>query len=148
MSSSSSWLWYSQAKKVIKELEHAKARGAHIYAELTGYGCSGDAHHITAPKEDGEGAFMAMKKALRSAKLSPSDVDYVNAHATSTKIGDAAENAAIKRLLLGPGGKREPSEINVSSTKGAIGHLLGGAGAIEAVFSVLAIHEVRTYSPA
>ncbi|KAJ9223635.1 hypothetical protein DTO169C6_3987 [Paecilomyces variotii] len=129
------------AVMVLEELEHAKARGAHIYAELTGYGCSGDAHHITAPKEDGEGAFMAMKKALRSAKLSPSDVDYVNAHATSTKIGDAAENAAIKRLLLGPGGKRNPSEINVSSTKGAIGHLLGGAGAIEAVFSVLAIHE-------
>lgn len=84
-----------------------------------------------------------MKKALKNAKLSPSDVDYVNAHATSTKIGDAAENAAIKRLLLGPGGKQKPSEINVSSTKGAIGHLLGGAGAIEAVFSVLAIHEVR-----
>lgn len=123
-------------------MEHAKARGARIYAELKGYGTSGDAHHLTAPKENGEGALAAMKKALKNARLSPSVVDYVNAHATSTVIGDAAENAAIKALLLGPGGKQKAAEINVSSTKGAIGHLLGGAGAIEALFSVLAIHEV------
>lgn len=129
-----------------KELEHAKARGARIYAELVGYGCSADAHHITAPKENGEGAFLAMKKALKNAKLSPSDVDYINAHATSTKLGDAAENAAIKSLLLGPGGKQKASEINVSSTKGSIGHLLGGSGAIEAVFSVLAIRDVSAIS--
>lgn len=97
---------------------------------------------MTAPKENGEGAFLAMKKALKNARLPPSAVDYVNAHATSTVVGDAAENAAIKTLLLGPGGKQRAAEVNISSTKGAVGHLLGGAGAIEAVFSVLAIHEV------
>ncbi|PLB35557.1 putative beta-ketoacyl synthase (Cem1) [Aspergillus candidus] len=129
------------AMVVLEELDHAKARGARIYAELKGYGCSGDAYHMTAPKENGEGAFLAMKKALKNAHLPPSAVDYVNAHATSTIVGDAAENAAIKTLLLGPGGKQRASEVNISSTKGAVGHLLGGAGAIEAVFSVLAIHE-------
>jgi 3-oxoacyl-(acyl-carrier-protein) synthase len=123
-------------------MEHAKSRGARIYAELKGYGCSGDAYHMTAPKESGKGALSAMVRALKNAKITPNDVDYINAHATSTVIGDAAENAAIKSLLLGPGGKRKASDINVSSTKGAIGHLLGGAGAIEAVFSILAIHEV------
>jgi len=97
---------------------------------------------MTAPQKDGEGALAAMRRALKSAKISPSAVDYVNAHATSTVIGDAAENAAIKALLLGPGGKRKAAEINVSSTKGAIGHLLGGAGAIEAVFAILSIYEV------
>lgn len=130
----------------IKELEHAKARGANIYAEFKGYGTSGDAFHITAPKENGAGALAAMKKALKHANISPSAVDYVNAHATSTVVGDAAENAAIKTLLLDSTGgqaKQKPSDINVSSTKGAIGHLLGGAGAIEAIFSILAIHEVR-----
>lgn len=86
---------------------------------------------------------MAMRRALKNAKLPPSAVDYVNAHATSTSVGDKAENTAVKALLLGSGGKDSPSEVNVSSTKGAIGHLLGGAGAIEAVFTVLAIHEVR-----
>lgn len=100
---------------------------------------------MTAPKENGEGAFLAMKKALKNAHLPPSAVDYVNAHATSTIVGDAAENAAIKTLLLGPGGKQRASEVNISSTKGAVGHLLGGAGAIEAVFSVLAIHEVGSF---
>ncbi|KAJ5724952.1 hypothetical protein N7493_006680 [Penicillium malachiteum] len=126
---------------ILEELEHARARGAHIYAELRGYGCSSDAHHMTAPKENGEGAFMAMKKALKQAQLPPSAVDYVNAHATSTVVGDAAENAAIKTLLLGAEGKQKPSDVNVSSTKGAVGHLLGGAGAVEAVFSVLAIQD-------
>lgn len=85
---------------------------------------------------------MAMKKALKQARLPPSVVDYVNAHATSTVVGDAAENAAIKSLLLGPDGRQKPAEVNVSSTKGAIGHLLGGAGAVEALFTILAIKEV------
>lgn len=128
----------------VQELEHARARGANIYAELRGYGCSSDAHHITAPKENGEGAFMAMKRALKQAQLPPAAVDYVNAHATSTVVGDAAENAAIKRLLLGPEGKQKPTEVNISSTKGAIGHLLGGAGAVEALFTILAIKEVSS----
>lgn len=97
---------------------------------------------MTAPKENGEGAYMAMKKALKQAQLPPSAVDYVNAHATSTIVGDSAENAAIKSLLLGPNGKQKAADINVSSTKGAVGHLLGGAGAVEAVFSVLAIQDV------
>ena len=97
---------------------------------------------MTAPRENGEGALMAMKKALRNANLPPSTVDYVNAHATSTSIGDAAENAAIKSLLLGAEGKQKASEVNISSTKGAVGHLLGGAGAVEAVFTILAIHTV------
>lgn len=97
---------------------------------------------MTAPKENGEGAFMAMKRALRGASLPPSAVDYVNAHATSTVVGDAAEHAAVKTFLLGPNGKQKPTDINISSTKGAVGHLLGGAGAVEAAFTVLAIHEV------
>lgn len=101
---------------------------------------------MTAPKENGAGAYLAMKKALKHAQLRPAAVDYVNAHATSTVIGDAAENAAIKSLLLGPDGMQKAAEVNVSSTKGAIGHLLGGSGAVEALFSVLAIQEVSRLS--
>lgn len=126
----------------LQELEHAKKRDARIYAELSGYGCSADAYHLTAPREDGAGAFLAMEKALKIAQIQPAKVDYVNAHATSTPLGDVAENQAIKNLLLGEHGRQRPSEVNVSSTKGAMGHLLGAAGAVEAIFAILAIHEV------
>lgn len=129
---------------VLEELEHARARGARIYAEVKGYGCSGDAYHMTAPKEDGHGAFLAMKKALKNAGIKPSQVDYVNAHATGTQVGDIAEVSAIGRLLLGDEGHSSESQVTVSSTKGAVGHLLGAAGAIEALFSILSIHEVST----
>lgn len=97
---------------------------------------------MTAPRENGAGAYLAMKHALKHAQLKPAQIDYVNAHATSTRLGDAAENHAIKRILLGRDGKNSPSEINVSSTKGAIGHLLGAAGAVEAIFTILAVHHV------
>lgn len=114
---------------------------------MRGYGTSGDAYHITAPIESGDGAFMAMKRALKIAGISPASVDYVNAHATSTIVGDVAENRAIKKLLLGEQGKSKSLEINVSSSKGAIGHLLGAAGAVEAIFTILAIQNVwRSYS--
>ncbi|KAI1909051.1 Mitochondrial beta-keto-acyl synthase [Ophidiomyces ophidiicola] len=126
---------------VLEELQHAKSRGARIYAELKGYGCSADAYHMTAPQEGGKGAVLAMRRALKNAGLPPGKIDYINAHSTSTVIGDAAENAAITQLFLGSDGKEKESDINVSSTKGAIGHLLGGAGAIEAIFSILTIHE-------
>jgi 3-oxoacyl-[acyl-carrier-protein] synthase II len=120
---------------VLEELEHAKARGAKIYAEFTGYGLSGDAYHITAPAEDGGGAFRCMSSALKRAKLAPSDVDYINAHGTST-MADTIELGAVERLV-----GNAASKISMSSTKSSIGHLLGAAGAAEAIFSILAIRD-------
>jgi 3-oxoacyl-[acyl-carrier-protein] synthase II len=121
---------------VLEEYEHAKARGARIYCELVGYGVSADAHHMTAPPEDGDGGFRAMRNALKDASLESSAVDYINAHGTSTPLGDVAETIAVKRLL----GERA-AQVAVNSTKSMTGHLLGAAGGIEAVFSILAIRD-------